>query len=145
MLSKTVHTISRSTNHMINTSVDLMRGLTWSDAQNLVHFARRRLREEKLPQVAGSLTFTTTLALVPLLTIILAIFTTFPVFNNFRTALEAYFVQTMMPRSISGTIIGSLTQFASKAKGLSAVGAVLLFFTSASMMGLIERSFNQIW
>ncbi len=145
MLSKTVHTISRSTNHMINTSVDVMRGLTWSDAQNLVHFARRRLREEKLPQVAGSLTFTTTLALVPLLTIILAIFTTFPVFNNFRTALEAYFVQTMMPRSISGTIIGSLTQFASKAKGLSAVGAVLLFFTSASMMGLIERSFNQIW
>lgn len=130
---------------MIHSSVDVMRGLTWSDARNLVLFARRRLTEEKLPQVAGSLTFTTTLALVPLLTIILAIFTTFPVFNNFRTALEAYFVQTMMPRAISSTIIGSLTQFASKAKGLSAVGAVLLFLTSASMMGLIERSFNQIW
>ena len=130
---------------MINASVDVMRGLTWSDTRNLVHFARRRLNEEKLPQVAGSLTFTTILALVPLLTIILAIFTTFPVFNNFRTALEAYFVQTMMPRAISSTIFESLTQFASKAKGLSAVGAVLLFFTSASMMGLIERSFNQIW
>jgi len=130
---------------MINSSVDVVRGLTWSEARDLFHFARRRLGEEKLPQVAGSLTFTTTLALVPLLTIILAIFTTFPVFSNFRTSLDAYFVQTMMPKGIANTIIGSLTQFASKAKSLSAVGAVALLFTSAAMMGMIERAFNQIW
>lgn len=130
---------------MINTSVDVVRGLTWSEARDLVHFARRRLNEEKLPQVAGSLTFTTTLALVPLLTIVLALFTTFPIFTNFRAALEAYFVQTMMPKGISNTVIGSLTTFASKAKGLSAVGAVALLLTSAAMMGMIERVFNQIW
>jgi membrane protein len=130
---------------MINSSVDVVRGLTWSEARDLFHFARRRLNEERLPQVAGGLTFTTTLALVPLLTIVLAIFTTFPIFNNFRAALEAYFVQTMMPRGIAQTVTGSLTQFASKAKGLSAVGAVMLFFTSAAMMGMIERAFNQIW
>jgi len=130
---------------MINGSVDMVRGLTWSEARDLLRFARRRLTEEKLPQVAGSLTFTTTLALVPLLTIALAIFTTFPVFSNFRTALEAYFVQTVMPKAIANTITGNLTQFASKAKGLSAVGAVALIFTSAAMMGTIERAFNQIW
>jgi membrane protein len=141
MLSK----ISRSTNHMINSGVDVVRGLTWSETRDLLRFARRRLTEEKLPQVAGSLTFTTTLALVPLLTIILAIFTTFPVFSNFRTSLDAYFVQTMMPKGISSTIINSLTQFASKAKGISAVGAVALFLTSAAMMGMIEQAFNQIW
>jgi membrane protein len=141
MLSK----ISRTTNQMIHSGVDVVRGLTWSEARDLFHFARRRLREEQLPQVAGGLTFTTTLALVPLLTIVLAIFTTFPIFTNFRVALEAYFVQTMMPRGIAQTVTGSLTQFASKAKSLSAVGAVMLFFTSAAMMGMIERAFNQIW
>jgi membrane protein len=130
---------------MINSGVDVVRGLTWSEARDLFRFARRRLHEEKLQQVAGSLTFTTTLALVPLLTIILAIFTTFPVFSNFRASLDAWFVQTMMPKGISSTIINSLTQFASKAKGISAVGAVALFFTSAAMMGMIERAFNQIW
>jgi membrane protein len=130
---------------MINSSVDVVRGLTWSEARDLILFARRRLNEEQLPQVAGGLTFTTTLALVPLLTIVLAIFTTFPIFNNFRVAMEAYFVQTMMPRGIAETVTGSLTTFASKAKGLSAVGAVMLFFTSAAMMGMIERAFNQIW
>ena len=57
---------------MINGSVDMVRGLTWREARDLLRFARRRLTEERLPQVAGSLTFTTTLALVPLLTIALA-------------------------------------------------------------------------
>ncbi len=145
MLSKTVHSISRSTSEMINVSVDRVRGLTLSEVRDLLRFARRRLSEEKLPQVAGSLTFTTTLAVVPLLTIVLAIFTTFPVFTSLRTALEAYFVQTLMPRAISNTIIGNLTQFASKATRLSAVGAVALVLTSAAMMGMIERAFNQIW
>jgi membrane protein len=130
---------------MINVSVDMMRGLTWREARDLFRFARRRLNEERLQQVAGSLTFTTTLALVPLLTIVLAIFTTFPIFNAFRASLEGYFVQTVMPKGIANTIIGNLTQFASKATRLSAVGAVALLFTSSAMMAMVERAFNQIW
>lgn len=145
MLSKTVTHLSRSTSEMFNVGVERVRGLTWSEARDLVRFARRRLTEEKLPQVAGSLTFTTTLAIVPLLTIVLAIFTTFPVFGKLRSSLESYFVQMLMPRAISNTIISNLTQFASKATGLSAVGAVALIFTSAALIGTIERALNQIW
>ncbi|MBP1202046.1 membrane protein [Duganella sp. 1411] len=122
-----------------------MRSLSWPEVRDLVLFAHRRLREESLPQVAGSLTFTTVFALVPLLTIALAIFTTFPLFNTFRTSLEAYFVQSVMPKSISSTILNYLTMFASKATRLSAVGAVALIFTSIAMMNLIERVFNRIW
>jgi membrane protein len=145
MLSKTVSSISRSTSEMINVSVDMVRGLTWDEARDLVRFARRRLQEEKLPQAAGSLTFTTTLALVPLVTIVLAIFTTFPIFGQFRTALDSYFAQTVMPKGIANTIISNLTQFASKATRLSALGAVALLVTSTAMMNMIERAFNQIW
>jgi membrane protein len=145
MLSKTVSSLSRSTSEMINVSVDMVRGLTWADLRHLVRFARRRLTEEKLPQVAGSLTFTTTLALVPLLTIVLAIFTTFPIFGQLRSALDHYFVQMVMPKAIANTITSNLTQFASKATRLSAVGAVALVFTTAAMIGMIERAFNQIW
>lgn len=145
MLSKTVSSLSRSTSEMINVSVDMVRGLTWADVRHLLRFARRRLTEEKLPQVAGSLTFTTTLALVPLLTIVLAIFTTFPIFGQLRSALDHYFVQMVMPKAIANTITSNLTQFASKATRLSAVGAVALVLTTAAMIGMIERAFNQIW
>jgi membrane protein len=145
MLPKSVTEFSRSTSEMINVSVDMVRGLTWGETRDLVRFARRRLREEKLPQVAGSLTFTTTLALVPLLTIVLAIFTTFPIFGQLRTTLDHYFVQMVMPKAIANTITSNLTQFASKATRLSALGAIALVFTSAAMIGTIERAFNQIW
>lgn len=133
--------------HAVTESADgtLERSLTRAEAKDLVRFALRRLREERLPQVAGSLTFTTTLALVPLLTIVLAIFTMFPAFGQVRTMIDAWFVQNLMPPAIASTISGNLTQFASKAKGLSALGAVALIFTTAATMSLIERVFNQIW
>ncbi|MRW94132.1 YihY family inner membrane protein [Duganella sp. FT80W] len=126
-------------------AVQTVRSLSWLEVRDLFLFARRRLREESLPQVAGSLTFTTVFALVPLLTIALAIFTTFPMFTTFRQSLEAYFVQSVMPKSISSTILNYLTMFASKATRLSAVGAVALIVTSIAMMNLIERVFNRIW
>lgn len=121
------------------------RQLTWPQVRDLFHFAARRLTEERLPQVAGSLTFTTVLALVPILTIALAIFTTFPLFNTFRTSLEAYFVHNLMPKGIANTILGYLTQFSSKATRLSAFGAVALIVTAVAMMLMIDRVFNQIW
>lgn len=119
--------------------------LTWSQVRDLFRFAARRLDEERLPQVAGSLTFTTVLALVPILTIALAIFTTFPLFHTFRASLEAYFVQNLMPKGIANTILGYLTQFSSKATRLSAFGAVALIVTAVAMMLMIDRVFNQIW
>lgn len=130
---------------MLALGADRARGLTLGEAGDLLRFARRRLREERLPQVAGSLTFTTTLALVPLLTIVLAVLTTFPVFDQLRTSLDIWFVQTLMPRAIANTISANLNQFASKAKGLSALGGVLLLMTTTTMMVMIERAFNQIW
>ncbi len=123
----------------------LFRDLSWPQIRHLIRFAARRLDEERLPQVAGSLTFTTVLALVPILTIALAIFTTFPLFNTFRASLEAYFVRNLMPQGIANTILGYLTQFSSKATRLSAVGAVALIVTAVMMMLMIDRVFNLIW
>ncbi|WP_194723589.1 YihY family inner membrane protein [Noviherbaspirillum malthae] len=126
-------------------TLPIFRNFPLEDVHGLVQFARRRLNEERLPQVVGSLTFTTVLALVPLLTIAFAIFTTFPLFNTFRAALEAYFIKSLMPKAIANTILGYLSQFASKATRLSAIGAVVLIMTAFIMMLTVDRAFNQIW
>lgn len=120
-------------------------GLTMTQLRDLFRFASRRLDEQHLPQVASSLTFTTVLALVPLLTIALAIFTAFPLFTTFRTSLDAYFIQSLMPKLIANTILGYLNQFAAKSTGLSAIGAVALIITAVAMMSTIDRVFNRIW
>lgn len=123
----------------------IFHGLSWQQMRDLFRFASRRLDEEHLPQVASSLTFTTVLALVPLLTIALAIFTAFPLFTTFRTSLDAYFIQNLMPKLIANTILGYLNQFAAKSTGLSAIGAIALIITAVAMMSTIDRVFNRIW
>ncbi len=130
---------------MSRSTSPLLRDVSWKSVRDLFRFAARRLEEEQLPQVAGSLTFTTVLALVPLLTIALAIFTTFPLFATFRESLDAYFIQSLMPQGVADTIIDYLNQFAAKATRLSAVGALALIVTAVAMMATIERVFNQIW
>jgi membrane protein len=121
------------------------RSLRWSRLIDLYRFGLSRLEEERLPQVAGSLTFNTVLALVPGLTIALAIFTTFPIFNTFRTNLEAYFIQSLIPKAISNTILDYLGMFAAKASRMSVVGAIALLLTTAATMAMIDRTFNDIW
>src|SRR5690606_15002907 len=115
----------------------LLRGLTRTQARNLLRFAARRLVEERLPQVAGSLTYTTVLALVPMLAIALALFTTFPLFDTFRHSLETYFLNNLMPLDIANTILENLNQFAQKATRLSAVGAAFLIVTAIAMIGMV--------
>jgi len=116
-----------------------------SRLHDLWRFMQRRLSEEQVPQVAGSLTFTTVLAVVPVMTIAFAIFTTFPLFNTFRDALEAYFIQSLMPRGVTNTILDNLSLFAAKANRLSAVGAVTLVLTAIMMFAIVDRSLNRIW
>lgn len=113
--------------------------------RDLLRFMLRRLNEERLQDVAGSLTFTTVLAIVPILTIAFALFTTFPLFTTFRDSLEAYFVQSLMPRGVANTILDYLSQFSAKASRLSAVGAIFLLVTAIAMFDIVDRSFNQIW
>ncbi|MEA5097351.1 MAG: YihY family inner membrane protein [Burkholderiaceae bacterium] len=113
--------------------------------RDLFGFIQKRLKQARLEQVAGNLTFTTVLALVPLLTIALAVFTMFPQFGTLHKMLEAYFAQVMMPKQIATTILGYLTAFASKANHLSVFGAIGLLFGAVAMVQMMETSFNQIW
>jgi membrane protein len=123
----------------------LLRRLPLHHMRTLAWFAWRRLEEERLPEVAGSLTFTTVLALVPVLTVVLAVFTAFPIFNTFRATLEAYFVQTLMPGTIADTILENVNQFARQARRLSAFGAIGLIVTTIITMLTIDSAFNHIW
>ncbi|RZJ11485.1 MAG: YihY family inner membrane protein [Rubrivivax sp.] len=118
--------------------------LAWPWLQTLQTF-HQRFREEKLGLTAGSLTFTTLISLVPLLTVMLAVFTAFPMFSNFQSALEQYFLKSLIPANIAKPVLASLTQFSAKANKLGAVGLVFLGITALALMLTIDRTLNAIW
>lgn len=114
----------------------------WLATLRVLHL---RFREARLGLTAGSLTFTTLISLVPLLTVALALFTAFPIFSSFQSALEKYFLQSLIPPNIARPVLGALTQFAAKANRLGAVGLVVLGATALTLMLTIDRTLNTIW
>ena len=106
---------------------------------------RIRFREDRLGLIACSLTFTTLISLVPLVTVMLALFSAFPMFANFQRALETYFLQTLVPENIAKPVLRALTEFASNANSLGSVGLVLLLLAALALMLTIDRSLNGIW
>lgn len=113
--------------------------------KRLARFAAQRSREDRIAEVAGSLTFTTMLAIVPLATVAFALFTAFPIFAKFQASLQTFLAQHLMPDQINSQIFKYLDQFASKAKGLTTAGMIALFVTSVMTMMTVESSFNVIW
>jgi uncharacterized BrkB/YihY/UPF0761 family membrane protein len=97
---------------------------------NLSHFPwkstaltlRERFREDRLGLTASSLTFTTTIALVPFITVALAVFTAFPMFGKLQEVLQKWLIESLIPDNIARQVLGYLTQFAGKASRLGAVG-----------------------
>ena len=106
---------------------------------------RHRFREDRLGLTAGSLTFTTTIALVPLFTVMLALFSAFPVFARFRKVLEQQVLAGLVPDMIAKPVLLTLTKFAAKASQLGGLGLVALGFTAMALMLTIDHTLNGIW
>ncbi len=112
---------------------------------DIVRFVFKRVAEKDLMKVASSLTYTTILALVPMLTVVLALFTAFPLFQEFEQALEGFLTRNLMPEVVSENVMLYLNQFAAKASGLTAVGSLFLIVTSIMLIMTIDETFNDIF
>lgn len=105
----------------------------------------RRFVDDDGFNLAASLTYTTLLAIVPLVTIALTVFSAFPAFGSFTRGINEFIAQNMLPPSVAQTITGYVDQFTRSAAGLTAVGLVFLAVTAIMLMQTIEGAFNRIW
>src|SRR5689334_2550273 len=115
-----------------------------SRAVSLARIIFKRFYEDRCMQIASSLTFTSLLAIVPMITVALTVITAFPVFGTMTAALQTFVVDNMMPASAD--VISMHTQeFTRNAARLTAVGIVFLFVTSIMLLLTIDRAFNDIF
>ena len=115
------------------------------DYKRALLYALGRLHKDNLTQVAASLTFTTVLAVVPLLAVILSLFTAFPIFQDFQLALEEFLANNLMPVAVADNIMSYLNTFAQQARSMTTVGAIFLIVTSILLMKTIDEALNAIW
>jgi len=119
--------------------------INWNNVRQLLKYALSRAQDDRIPQVAGSLTFTSILSIVPLFAVTFALFTAFPIFKSFRDSLQGFLIEHLMPESVNAQIFGYLNQFAAKATSLTAFGLIGLLVTSVLTLMTVESAFNVIW
>ena len=122
----------------------------WADASHFpwrdtAHTLRARFREDQMGLTASSLTFTTSIALVPFFTVALAVFTAFPMFSTLQGALQAWLVHSLIPDNIARQVLGYLTQFSRQANKLGGAGLGVLLVTAIALILTIDRTLNNIW
>jgi membrane protein len=104
-----------------------------------------RFREDRLGLTASSLTFTTTIAMVPFFTVALALFTVFPMFATMQGRVQRWLIESLIPDNIARQVLGYLNTFASKASGLGVAGLLVLLATAFALILTIDKTLNNIW
>lgn len=104
-----------------------------------------RFAATRCPQVAGSLAFTTLLALVPLITVAIAVFGNLPGMDKLGASLKVFLLENLLPDRAGRIITTYALQFSQKAARLTVIGTAMLAITALMLLGTIERVFNQIW
>ena len=122
--------------------LNALRHWPWFDT---VRTLRLRFRDDHLALTASSLTFTTVISLVPLVTVMLALFTAFPMFSRFQIALQQYLLQSLVPDNIARPVLKALTEFAGQASKLGSVGLIVLGMSALALIFTIDRTLNTIW
>lgn len=119
----------------------------WGRPQVLWRFLRfvfREFTENNGLENAKSLTYMSLFAVVPLMTLILAILSAFPSFQVFGSQIQDMIFDRLLPSS-SSQLESYLSVFAEQAKNLTWIGAIMLLATAYLMLVNIERGFNRIW
>jgi len=108
-------------------------------------FVAHRFREDRCSQVASNLTFTTLLALVPMVTIAIAVVSAFPAFERLTVEIKFFILKNLVPDASAKVISDYMGQFSQSAAGLTVIGTAMLGVTALMLMFTIDNAFNAIW
>ncbi|WP_212758084.1 YihY family inner membrane protein [Usitatibacter palustris] len=118
---------------------------TLFDVFGFLRFVLRRWSEDRCPQIAGSLTFTTLLAIVPVFAIVVVILSSLPIFEEVMIRLKIFLLLNLVPEIAGKIITVYMGQFADAAGKLTLLSLGALLVTALAMLSTVDSSLNAIW
>ena len=112
--------------------------------RRLMRHVWKHFKEDRLFEEAASLSYTSLLALVPLLAVIFGVISVFPVFSEWAGQIQTFIFSNFVPAA-GETIRGYIETFLDSVSGLTLPGTLVLIMTALLLMVRIEVAFNKIW
>lgn len=109
-----------------------------------MRFVAQHFIQDDCTYVASALAFTTILAIVPLMSVGLAVFSSFPIFKGLTIPVQNFIFDNFVPAT--GKVVQLyLQQFTSQVTNLPVFGLIFLVITALLVLFTIERAMNKIW
>ena len=118
---------------------------TFDDFASFAHFVARRMGEDRVLQIAGSLAFTTLLALAPLFAVVVATLSRAPFFEQVIVQIKVFLLLNLAPEIAGRIITVYMEEFAANAVRLTALGIAVLFVSALVTLLTVDRSIHAIW
>lgn len=112
--------------------------------KELLRLLIMRIRRDEIAIEASALAYTTILALVPAVTIVLSIFAMVPAFQPLKKELMEFTTQNFLP-VFADAIVDSITTFVEHAASTTITGAIMLIVVSLMMIRSVDLALNRIW
>ena len=116
----------------------------FDEARGFAFHVLQRYVDDRCLQVAGELSYTTLLSLVPLLAVSLAMLTAFPVFAGVREQIQEFMFNNFVPAA-GDVVQKQFANFLDNAGKLTIFGIIALGITALLLLNTIEAAFNAIW
>src|SRR5699024_1331081 len=99
----------------------------------------RHFRDDRSLEAAAALSYTSLLAVVPLMAVMLGVISAFPVFDQWANEVESYVFTNFVPAA-GDAVQEHLNQFVERTAELTGAGTLFLIITALLLMSTIERS-----
>ena len=115
------------------------------DVLGFLRFVLRRWSEDRCPQIAGSLTYTTLLAIAPVFAIAVALLASTPFFGAVMSKIKVFLLLNLAPEIAQTIITVYMPLLARNARRLTWVGIGTVLVVAVWLMLIMDRSLNAIW
>lgn len=113
-------------------------------SQNFTKYLVNRVSHDRLTVSAGYMAYITLLSLVPLLTVLLSVLSSFPLFADVGDVLQDFVITHFVPAA-GIAVKSALTDFVANTGKMTAVGGAFLFVAALMLISNIDKSLNFIW
>lgn len=103
-----------------------------------------RMGHDRVNVNAGYLAYITLLSIVPMLTVLLSVLSSFSIFENAGDAIQDFVITHFVPAA-GDAVKGALLEFVSNTGKMSAVGGAFLFIAALMLISNIDKNLNYIW
>lgn len=115
--------------------------------QPCIQFARyllTRMLHDRINVNAGYLAYITLLSIVPMLTVLLSVLSSFSIFADVGTTIQDFVITHFVPTA-GDAVKNALLEFISNTGKMTAVGGAFLFVAAVMLISNIDNNLNYIW